>query len=93
MSLLSILLLCDKLGMDPENVLVYEYGHLSRKTDNFSESNFVGRCQFGKLHRGMTNHPCDGGLRHFLVKTWEESEIDNYRRGDHLLRLMVCCLF
>ncbi|XP_073157738.1 serine/threonine-protein kinase PBS1-like isoform X2 [Henckelia pumila] len=45
------------------------YDQLSRFTDSFSESKYIGHFQFGKFYRRKSFWP--GGYRHFVVKIWE----------------------
>ncbi|EYU30532.1 hypothetical protein ABFS82_14G178600 [Erythranthe guttata] len=71
--------------MEPDNVLKFEYKELVRFTDNFSDSNYIGRFQFGKIYRGVFGevYPI-----YMLVKMWEVPEIYNYKPGDDKVRLM-----
>ncbi|GFQ04526.1 probable serine/threonine-protein kinase nak [Phtheirospermum japonicum] len=73
--------------MEPFNVQKFEYKKLVTYTDNFSESNYIGRFQFGKLYRGQI--PNLAIARYLVVKIWEAiPETYNYKPGDNKLRLM-----
>ncbi|KAL7126300.1 hypothetical protein ABFS83_14G176900 [Erythranthe nasuta] len=68
--------------MEPFNVMRLKYKDLAAYTDNFSERNYIGRFQFGKLYRGSF------GRRFVIVKIWEVPEIYDCEPGDNQVRLM-----
>ncbi|KAL9142560.1 hypothetical protein ABFS82_14G177800 [Erythranthe guttata] len=73
-----------ELGGD---VLYLSYQDLACYTDNFCESNFLGRFQFGKLYRGKIVHA--ESTRYVMVKIWEVPKRKYiYRPGDNESRLM-----
>lgn len=75
--------------MEPRNVIKFNHRKLASWTNNFSDSNYIGRFQFGKLYRGVFSYP--PWITNFLVKIWEVPEMDSYEPGDNEIRLMVCC--
>ncbi|KAK6137914.1 hypothetical protein DH2020_028348 [Rehmannia glutinosa] len=74
----------------PITIQKLNYKKLVIYTDDFSESNYIGRFQFGKLYRGLIPNP--RRKRYVMVKIWEVPEIYNYKPGDNKIRLMVCCM-
>uniref|UniRef100_A0A5B7BQ11 Protein kinase domain-containing protein n=1 Tax=Davidia involucrata TaxID=16924 RepID=A0A5B7BQ11_DAVIN len=72
--------------MDPERLTRVSYDDLKRYTCNFSEENYIGKFQFGKLYRGKIEWTY--GTQHLTVKIWEVPEIYNYYRGDNEERMM-----
>ncbi|KAL8031533.1 hypothetical protein ABFS82_13G032300 [Erythranthe guttata] len=75
-----------RCGKEPRNVIKVSYTKLASYTNNFSESNYIGRFQFGKLYRGVLSSP--PWVTYILVKIWEVPEIYSYEPGDNEIRLM-----
>ncbi|XP_012830658.1 PREDICTED: probable receptor-like protein kinase At5g56460 [Erythranthe guttata] len=71
--------------MQPDHVRRFEYEELVGFTDNFSESNYIGRFQFGKIYRAVLGKTCPTKL---LVKIWEVPEIYSFKPVDNKIRLM-----
>uniref|UniRef100_A0A5B7ALJ9 Protein kinase domain-containing protein n=1 Tax=Davidia involucrata TaxID=16924 RepID=A0A5B7ALJ9_DAVIN len=74
--------------MDPERIRRLSYEELKQYTDNFSEENYIGKFQFGKVYRGKIEWAAFGGTQHLTVKIWEVPEIYGYYPGDNEERMM-----
>ncbi|KAK6144760.1 hypothetical protein DH2020_021580 [Rehmannia glutinosa] len=70
----------------PITIQKLKYKKLVIYTDDFSESNYISRFQFGKLYRGLIPNP--RRKRYVMVEIWEVPEIYNYEPGDNKIRLM-----
>ncbi|EYU42889.1 hypothetical protein MIMGU_mgv1a010357mg [Erythranthe guttata] len=73
--------------MELGDILDLSYQDLSYYTDNFSESNYLGHFQFGKLYRGKIVHA--ESTRYVMVKIWEVSEVYTCIPGYNEIRLML----
>ncbi|XP_047336137.1 uncharacterized protein LOC124939739 [Impatiens glandulifera] len=70
-------------GKQPELMLkLLTYTDLAKITDNFSEDNYIGDFQFGKLYRGFLDK------QHFTVKIWITSKLRDIVLGFRERNLM-----
>lgn len=74
--------------MKLQSIRRLSYEDLASYTDNFSESNYLGPFQFGRLYHGKIQLEC---VQYVMVKLWEEPKIYAYFPGENERRLMVRC--
>lgn len=71
-------------GLESETVKVFTYEDLKLYTNNFSEENFIGDFQWGKVYRGYYD------AREVMVKKWAvPTAWYMYYRGENEGRLKV----
>lgn len=74
-------------GMESESVKIFTYEDLKQFTDDFSEENFIGRFQRGKIYRGYY------GEKAVTVKKWKlPYRLYSYHKGENEGRLKVFIL-
>ncbi|KAL3503094.1 hypothetical protein ACH5RR_037543 [Cinchona calisaya] len=72
--------------MECETICSFSYDQLRELTDDFSQGNYIGTFQFGKIYRGKIKSAHE--VKDVLVKIWGKPEIDFYYEGDNELRCM-----